>query len=217
MLDHGAPALRMMTVWSSALTDCATTGARLWWGAANQMTEAVTGQMRVAAGAFAPPQRQVKSWYRAPEPTSGGMTPYEMLARFATPAGYAGSTGSVGWMGTPLPPWFPAGLSAWSTAPYGIHHKLWSDAATMAMRNPFVSAWMEGASRAFLPPALAGLSEIARRPSSGIPYVSYRSDGGHAVAQIAYATTSAMIAAGPAVIAWLDAVAPTSASRAFRA
>ena len=213
MLDHSAPALRMMTAWSSAMTDAATAGARLWWGAASQMSEAMTGQARVAAATFAPPQRQTKSWYRAPD--SRDMTPYEMLARFVTPADHMSPAGPAAWFAGSAFAWFPAGLSAWSTAPYGVHHKLWSDAAMMTMRNPFVAAWMDGASRAFLPPALASMSEIARRPSSGIPYVSYRSDGGHAVAQIAYATTSAMIAAGPAVMAWLDAVAPT-ASRSFR-
>jgi hypothetical protein len=215
MLDHGAPTLRMMTAWSSAMTDCATTGARLWWGTANQMSEAMSGQMRVAAATLAPPQRHTKSWYRAPDFASRETTPYEMLARFLTPMGQPSSAGAQSFFAGPALPWLPAGMSAWSTAPYGVHHKVWSDAAMLTMRNPFVAAWMEGASRAFLPPALAGLSDIARRPSSGIPYVSYRSDSGHAVAQIAYATTSAMIAAGPAVIAWVDAVTP-AASRPFR-
>lgn len=213
MLDHGAPALRMFTAWSSAMTDSATTGASLWWGAANQMTEAISGHMRVAAQALAPPPRHIKSWYRAPDFAARDLTPYEMLTRFLPSGGAAAHAGPAWWGSAPMP-WLPAGMSVWSTAPYGVHHKLWSDAALMTMRNPFVTAWMEGASRAFLPPALAMASEIARRPSSRIPYVSYRSDGGHAVAHIAYATTSAMIAAGPAVLAWLDAVAP--ASRTFR-
>lgn len=218
MLDRGIPALRMMTAWSSAMTDCAATSACLWWGAASQMSEAMAGPLTAVAATFAPPKPLVRSWYRAPDARSQAMAPYEMLARMLTPppntpAGAAWwPDASLSWLAGPAAaPWFPTALSAWSATPYGVHPKVWSDAAMMTLRNPFAAAWMEGASRAFLPPALAVASEIARRPSSGIPFVSYRSNGGHAVAQIAYATTSALIAAAPAVIAWLDAVAPTGA------
>lgn len=82
---------------------------------------------------------------------------------------------------------------------------LWLPSAAPA--NPFqawADAWAEGASRAMMPQHLAALTDTLRDPRAGVPFVSYRSEGGHAVAQIAHTSTRSAMAMVPAMMAFSD-------------
>lgn len=183
MLDSGDA----VGQWLGFTETCTLNGIEFW----NDMAEIWIRPAEVAAPQPAPPAPMWFGWSApAPAPVRSADTaayqsmlapwlaPWQAIEAMQAPRQYQPGTE---WLAM----WQPAEMP---TNPF----QAWAD------------AWAEGASRAMMPQPLATLTDALRDPKAGVPFVSYRSEGGHAVAQIAHTSTRSAMAMVPAMMAFSE-------------
>jgi len=159
-----------------------------------------TGRWWSAAAGFGPPGR---SWYRPPAPELPfPLRPFDLMAAWLVP----GCSGSSFASTLALLGWLPSAV----TNPYG-----WGlPGAGMGLASPFagwpmpwqnLSAWWLPMHEAT---AAVAATTAALTPDAFNPFAAYRSDGGHAVAQIVFGAPRAFAELGGVPTAWWSWPAP---------
>jgi hypothetical protein len=189
----------------NAVQTCTLSSAQAWVDMTSGAMAACARLMAPAATTPRPPSSTMEataSWYRPPQPTMSELAT-DMVQAMTT----ACASSAMPWM------------RLWSSAsmPYGgiaAHTSLmpgfqaptwaaldWTRSMLEASRNPWSRAMMTYWTEAMVRDAIERGLDAMTPP--GTPYSAYRSDGGHALAQITFSTARTVVDGHAAMLAML--------------